>query len=75
MARAYLHDEKRLLACAAYLEGEYGYEGRLHGRRRASLAAKGVERILEIPLSEGERGMLAKSAQSVQAVVDICKKA
>jgi malate dehydrogenase len=74
MARAYLHDEKRLLACAAYLEGEYGYKDLFMGVP-CILGAKGVERILEIPLSEGERGMLAKSAQSVQAVVDICKKA
>ena len=73
MAKAYLRDEKRLLACAAYLEGEYGYKDLFMGVP-CILGAKGVEKILEIPLSEDERTMLAKSAKSVQAVVDICKK-
>jgi malate dehydrogenase len=73
MAKAYLRDEKRLLACAAYLEGEYGYKDLFMGVP-CILGAKGVEKILEIPLSEDERTMLAKSAKSVQAVVDLCKK-
>src|SRR5271165_2420780 len=73
MARAYLRDQKRLLACAAYLEGEYGYRDLFMGVP-VVLGSRGVEKIVEIPLSEEEKGMLAKSAQSVQAVVDICKK-
>jgi malate dehydrogenase len=73
MAKAYLRDEKRLLACAAYLEGEYGYKDLFMGVP-CILGGKGVEKILEIPLSEDERTMLAKSAKSVQAVVDLCKK-
>ena len=73
MARAYLRDEKRLLACAAYLEGEYGYKDLFMGVP-VVIGGKGVERIVEIPLTEEEKGMLAKSAKSVQAVVDICKK-
>jgi malate dehydrogenase len=73
MAKAYLRDEKRLLACAAYLDGEYGYKDLFMGVP-CILGGKGVEKILEIPLTEEERGMLAKSAKSVQAVVDICKK-
>ncbi len=71
--RAYLHDEKRLLAGAAYLEGEYGYKD-LYMGVPVVIGGKGVEKIIEIPLTEAEKAMLAKSAESVQAVVDICKK-
>jgi malate dehydrogenase len=73
MAKAYLRDDKRLLACAAYLEGEYGYKDLFMGVP-CVLGGDGVEKIVEIPLNEEERGMLAKSAKSVQAVVDLCKK-
>jgi malate dehydrogenase len=73
MAKAYLRDEKRLLACAAYLEGEYGYSDLFIGVP-CIIGGKGIERIVDIPLSAGEKAMLAKSAKSVQAVVDICKK-
>jgi malate dehydrogenase len=73
MATAYLRDQKRLLACAAYLDGEYGYKDLFMGVP-AVIGGKGIERIVDIPLSEDERAMLAKSAKSVQAVVDICKK-
>jgi malate dehydrogenase len=73
MAKAYLRDEKRLLACAAYLEGEYGYKDMFMGVP-CVVGGKGIEKIVEIPLTEDERAMLAKSAKSVQAVVDICKK-
>ncbi len=73
MARAYLHDEKRLLAAAAYLEGEYGYKDLFMGVP-AVIGGRGIEKIVEIPLTEDEKAMLAKSAKSVQAVVDLCKK-
>ncbi len=73
MAKAYLRDEKRLLACAAYLEGEYGYRDLFMGVP-CIIGGKGIEKILEIALSDDEKAMLAKSAKSVQAVVDICKK-
>jgi malate dehydrogenase len=73
MAKAYLRDEKRLLAAAAYLEGEYGYNDLFIGVP-CVIGGKGIEKIIEIPLSDDEKGMLAKSAKSVQAVVDICKK-
>ncbi len=73
MAKAYLRDEKRLLPVAAYLDGEYGYKDLFMGVP-CVVGGKGVEKILEIPLTEDEKAMLAKSAKSVQAVVDICKK-
>jgi malate dehydrogenase len=73
MATAYLHDQKRMLACAAYLDGEYGYKDLFIGVP-AVIGKGGVEKIVEIPLTAEEKGMLAKSAADVQAVVDICKK-
>ncbi len=73
MAKAYLRDEKRLLACAAYLEGEYGYNDLFIGVP-CIIGGKGVEKIIELSLTEDEKAALAKSAKSVQAVVDICKK-
>jgi len=73
MAKAYLRDEKRLLACASYLDGEYGYTDLFMGVPTV-IGGKGVEKIIDIPLSDEEKAMLAKSAKSVQAVVDLCKK-
>jgi malate dehydrogenase len=73
MAEAYLHDQKRLLAGAAYLDGEYGYKDLFMGVPMV-IGAKGVEKIVELSLTEEEKGMLKKSAASVQAVVDVCKK-
>jgi malate dehydrogenase len=73
MAEAFLLDQKRLLPCAAYLDGEYGYKDLFMGVP-VVVGGKGVEKIIEIPLSEEEKGMLAKSAKSVQSVVDVVKK-
>jgi len=73
MAEAYLLDQKRLLPCAAYLDGEYGYKDLFMGVP-VIIGGKGVEKIIDIPLTEEEKGMLAKSAQSVQSVVDVVKK-
>ena len=73
MAEAFLLDQKRLLPCAAYLDGEFGYKDLFMGVP-CIVGGKGVERILEIPLTEEEKGMLKKSAGSVQGIVDVVKK-
>jgi len=73
MATAYLHDQKRLLACAAYLEGEYGYKDLFIGVP-AIIGGGGVEKIVELTLTGEEKAMLEKSAKSVQSVVEVCKK-
>jgi malate dehydrogenase len=73
MAEAYLLDQKRVMACAAYLDGEYGYKDLFMGVP-CVIGGKGVEKIVNINLTEEEKGMLAKSAQSVQSVVDVVKK-
>jgi malate dehydrogenase len=73
MAEAYLLDQKRLLPCAAYLEGEYGYKD-LYMGVPAIIGGRGIERIVEIALTTEEKAMLDKSAASVRAVVDVVKK-
>jgi malate dehydrogenase len=74
MAESYLLDQKRVLPCAALLEGEYDYRDLFMGVP-CVIGGKGIEKIIQLDLTDGEKEMLAKSAKSVQAVVDICKKA
>ena len=68
MAEAILKDKKRVLPCAAYLEGEYGVSGIYLGVP-IILGAGGVEKILEIPLTADERMALQKSAAAVEGLV------
>jgi malate dehydrogenase len=72
MAEAYLLDQKRLLACAANLNGEYGYRD-LYLGVPVIIGAGGVEKIIDIKLSADEQAALEKSAGSVRKVVDIVK--
>jgi malate dehydrogenase len=65
MVDSILLDKKRVLPCAAYLEGEYGIDGIFMGVP-CVLGAKGVERVLEIELNEEERAALQGSADSVR---------
>jgi malate dehydrogenase len=73
MAESYLLDQKRMLPCAAYLDGEYGYKDLFMGVP-VVIGGKGVERIVTLELSAEEKAMLEKSAKSVQGVVDVVKK-
>ena len=73
MAEAFLGDQKRVLACAAYLDGEYGYKDTFMGVP-CVIGGKGVEKIITLDLNDEEKAMLAKSAASVQSVVDVVKK-
>jgi malate dehydrogenase len=66
MAEAILKDKKRLLPCAAYLEGEYGLRDVFVGVP-VILGAKGVEKIIEVKLTKEEQEALAKSAEHVKA--------
>ena len=74
MAEAFLHDQKRLLAGAAFLDGEYGYKDLFMGVP-IIIGGRGVEKIVNIDLNDEEKAMLKKSAASVQSVVDVVKKA
>jgi malate dehydrogenase len=73
MAESYLLDRKRVLPCAAWLNGEYGIKD-LYVGVPTVIGAKGVERIVEIELTTAERDAFEKSAASVQTLVDACKK-
>lgn len=73
MAEAYLYDQKRLLPCAVQLNGEYGYND-LYLGVPVILGGAGAERIVQITLSDAEKAMLAKSAESVRGVVDVAKR-
>src|SRR6187200_1968696 len=73
MAESYLRDKKRVLPCAAYLNGQYGVDN-LYVGVPVVLGANGVEQIVEIDLSSAERDAFEKSAASVQTLVDACKK-
>jgi malate dehydrogenase len=73
MAESYLKDKKRILPCAAGLNGEYGIRD-LYVGVPAVIGAKGVERIVEIELNGSERSMFEKSAKSVETLVEACKK-
>jgi malate dehydrogenase len=68
MAESYLRDKKRVFPCAAYLEGEYGIQGYYFGVP-AIIGAGGVERVLELKLSEEERTLVMKSLESVKKTV------
>jgi malate dehydrogenase len=72
MAESYLKDKKRVLPCAAYLNGEYGVRD-LYVGVPVVIGAKGVERIVQIDLARAEQDMFAKSVASVQSLVDACK--
>jgi malate dehydrogenase len=73
MAESYLRDKKRVLPCAAWLNGEYGVKG-LYVGVPVVIGAKGVERIVELDLTGSERSEFDKSANAVKALVDACQK-
>jgi malate dehydrogenase len=72
MAGAYLRDKKRICACAALCEGEYGVHGLFIGVP-ARIGAGGMEKIYEIKLTDEEKGMLNKTVEEVKKTVAECK--
>jgi len=72
MAESILEDKKRVLPCAAYLEGEYGIHGLFVGVP-CKLGARGIEKIYELKLTAEEQAGLQKSAAAVQELVDVLK--
>jgi malate dehydrogenase len=73
MAESYLLDKKRVLPCAAWLNGEYGIKD-LYVGVPVVIGSKGAERIVEIELNSAERSNFEKSAEAVQTLVEACKK-
>ena len=70
MVEAILKDKKKILPCAAYLEGEYGIRGLFVGVP-VKLGARGIEQIVEIKLTPEEKAALDKSAASVRELVAV----
>lgn len=70
MVESILKDQKRVVPCAVYLSGEYGYTGLYIGVPTV-LGANGVEKVITMDLDENEKAMLEKSAASVKSVVDV----
>jgi malate dehydrogenase len=70
MVDAIMLDEKRMLPCTAYLEGEYGIEG-LYMGVPVKLGRGGIEEVVELELSEDEQTMLNESADAVREVVGV----
>jgi malate dehydrogenase len=73
MAESYLQDRKRVLPCAAYLDGQYGVKGMYVGVP-VVIGAKGIERILEVPLDANEKAMFDKSVASVRGLMEAWRK-
>jgi len=73
MAESYLKDQKRMLPCAAYLNGEYGIKG-LYAGVPAVISAKGVDRVVELDLTSAEKDQFMKSVESVRNLVEACQK-
>ena len=73
MAESYLKDQKRVLPCAAHLNGEYGQKN-LYVGVPVVIGAKGVEKVVEIKLDAKERAMFKKSIKAVEGLLDACKK-
>jgi len=73
MAESYLLDKKRVLPCAAWLNGEYGVKD-LYVGVPVVVGGRGVERVVEIELNGGEKTMFDKSVAAVDTLVEACKK-
>lgn len=72
MAESYLKDQKRVLPCAAHLDGQYGLSDVYVGVPTV-IGAGGVERVVEIRLDKTERAMFDKSVDSVKGLIEACK--
>jgi malate dehydrogenase len=73
MAEAYLRDKKRVLPCAAQLDGQYGVNG-LYVGVPVVIGAGGVEKIVEISLNPDEKAAFDKSCAAVRELIDVAKK-
>jgi malate dehydrogenase len=73
MAESYLKDKKRVLPCAAYLNGEYGVKGVYIGVP-VVISAKGVERVIEVELDANDKDAFINSVTAVETLIDACLK-
>ncbi|MCP4738619.1 MAG: malate dehydrogenase, partial [Bosea sp.] len=68
MAEAYLRDQKAMLPCAAWLSGEFGQDG-LYIGVPTLIGAGGIEKVIEVPLSDDEKTAFEASASAVRKLV------
>ena len=73
MAESYLRDKKRVLPCAAFLDGEYGVKGTYVGVP-VIIGAGGAEKVIEISLNSSEQKAFDKSVGAVAGLIEACKK-
>jgi len=73
MAESYLKDQKRVLPCAVHVDGAYGIKD-LYVGLPAVIGEKGIERIVELDLTDAEKAALNKSADAVRGLIEACKK-
>ena len=73
MAESYLMDQKKQLPCAAYLNGEYGTKD-LYAGVPVIIGSKGVEKVIELDLSEDEKSNFENSIKAVKDLLDAAKK-
>jgi malate dehydrogenase len=73
MAESILKDKKKILPCAAYLQGEYGFNDLFIGVP-VKLGANGIEEVIEITLTNEEKAALQNSADAVQELKETLKK-
>jgi malate dehydrogenase len=73
IAESYLKDKHRVLPCASLCEGEYGFDGLFIGVP-ALIGAKGVEKIMEITLTDEEKEMLETTKAAVEKTIGECKE-
>ena len=72
MAESYLKDQRRVLPCAAWVDGAYGLNGMYVGVP-VIVGENGIEKVIEIELDKGEQAMLQKSVDAVSGLVEACK--
>ena len=73
MAESYLYDSKRLLACAAFVDGQYNLNG-IYVGVPVVIGGQGIERVIEISLSKEEQMEFSNSVDSVKGLIDSCIK-
>ena len=72
MVEAIVHDQKRILPCSAWLTGEYGLKDLFLGVP-VKLGRKGIEKVIEVTLTDDERAALMKSAEAVREPMSVVK--
>lgn len=73
MAESYIKDKKRIMPCAAYLNGEYGVKGVYIGVP-VVIGAKGVDRVIEVDLTPADRNAFMNSVAAVESLIEACWK-